>query len=58
MGYCKLPVEKFSVYIKITDMGISRKLTPGGVIGYMAPEILNYAGKYACTEKVRIPVFM
>ena len=64
MGYRKLPVEKFPVYIKITDMGISRKLTPGGVIGYkgtpafMAPEILNYAGKEACTEKVCIPVFM
>ena len=64
MGYCKLPVDKFSVYIKITDMGISHKLTLSGTIGYkgtpafMAPEVLNYVGKEACTEKVCIPVFM
>ncbi len=58
MGYEKLPTNKFPVLVKIADMGISRKLTPGGVVGYkgtpafMAPEILSYAGKEACTEKV------
>lgn len=49
---------KFPVHVKITDLGISRKITPGGVVGYkgtpafMAPEILRYVGKEACTEKV------
>ena len=59
MGYQNLPDNKFPVLVKIADMGISRKLTPGGVVGYkgtpafMAPEILSYAGKEACTEKVQ-----
>ena len=62
MGFRKLPVNKFPILVKISDMGISRKLTPGGVIGYkgtpafMAPEILSYAGKEACTEKVFLSV--
>uniref|UniRef100_A0A1X7UH02 non-specific serine/threonine protein kinase n=1 Tax=Amphimedon queenslandica TaxID=400682 RepID=A0A1X7UH02_AMPQE len=51
---------KFPVHVKITDLGISRKITPGGVVGYkgtpafMAPEILRYVGKEACTEKVDV----
>ena len=46
------------VYVKIADLGISRRLTPGGVMGFkgspgfMAPEILKYVGTEACTEKV------
>lgn len=59
MGYQKMPPDKFPVLVKIADMGISRKWTPGGVVGYkgtpafMAPEILSYSGKEACTEKVK-----
>ena len=47
------------VLVKIADMGISRRLTPGGVMGFkgspgfMAPEILKYVGTEAVTEKVR-----
>jgi serine/threonine protein kinase len=50
----------FPVHVKITDFGISRKITPGGVVGYkgtpafMAPEILRYVGMEACTEKVDV----
>ena len=46
------------MYVKIADLGISRRLTPGGVMGFkgspgfMAPEILKYVGTEACTEKV------
>lgn len=61
LGYTPLlEVGKFPVHVKIADLGISRKLTPGGVVGYkgtpafMAPEILRYVGKEACTEKVRL----
>ena len=48
-----------NVHVKIADMGISRRLGPGGVMGFkgspgfMAPEILKYVGTEACTEKVR-----
>ena len=44
--------------MKIADLGMSRRLTPGGVMGFkgspgfMAPEILKYVGTEACTEKV------
>ena len=54
------PASECPVYIKIADMGISRRMTPGGVMGFkgspgfMAPEILKYVGTEACTEKVRI----
>ena len=47
-----------NVHVKIADMGISRRLGPGGVMGFkgspgfMAPEILKYVGTEACTEKV------
>ncbi len=50
--------EEGVVYVKIGDLGISRRLSPGGVMGFkgspgfMAPEILKYVGTEACTEKV------
>ena len=58
LGYASIKSGKFPVYVKITDLGVSRKITPGGVVGYkgtpafMAPEILRYVGMEACTEKV------
>lgn len=60
LGYAPMPRGKFPVLVKIADMGISRMITPGGVVGYkgtpafMAPEILRYVGQEACTEKVAI----
>lgn len=58
LGYTSVKSGKFPVHVKIADLGISRKITPGGVVGYkgtpafMAPEILRYVGMEACTEKV------
>ena len=52
-------IKNWPVLVKIADMGISRRLTPGGVMGFkgspgfMAPEILKYVGTEAVTEKVR-----
>ena len=48
------------VLVKIADLGISRLLSPGGVMGFkgspgfMAPEILKYVGMEACTEKIDV----
>ena len=54
-----MAIKDWPVLVKIADMGISRRLTPGGVMGFkgspgfMAPEILKYVGTEAVTEKVR-----
>ena len=60
VGYSTVHPRKLPVRVKIADLGISRKNTPGGVVGYkgtpafMAPEILKYVGMEACTEKVGV----
>ena len=62
LGYDQHPVGEGPVYVKIADLGISRRLSPGGVKGFkgspgfMAPEILKYVGTEACTEKVSEPL--
>ncbi len=63
LSYDHEPPEEGMVYVKIADLGISRRMSPGGVMGFkgspgfMAPEILKYVGTEACTEKVSAFVF-
>lgn len=58
VSYGHETTEEGLVYVKIADLGISRRMSPGGVMGFkgspgfMAPEILKYVGTEACTEKV------
>ena len=50
--------ENHQVLLKLTDYGISRSASLGGIKGmlgthgYMAPEILQFSGKESYSEKV------
>lgn len=50
--------EHYKVWLKLTDYGISRSVSLGGIKGYqgtpgfMAPEIIRYIGKESYTVKV------
>ena len=51
--------ENHQVLLKLTDYGISRSVSLGGIKGfqgtpgYMAPEILQYTGKESYSDKVK-----